>query len=187
MFFVRVQFQNLNILVEDDEITGDEKSLFKLDSILNAVGVEGEEEVMAVLKKHDEQDPSKTKDSLLKIIRSHIEQQKKTKLMAADPFAAMMAPPSSNAAQKGKQKISKRQDSRKGKARQTLEEQMREWEAMTESVRSMLMDKEKIDTYEAIKRYHRGLTKIVAMEEKSAKLDRVIQEMTIVKNKLGGE
>ena len=71
---------NLNLLVEDDEFNEAERNLFKLDSILTAIGVEGEEEVMNVLKKHEASQTSSldgVRDSIMKIIRTHIEQNRR--------------------------------------------------------------------------------------------------------------
>ena len=71
---------NLNLLVEDDEFNEAERTLFKLDSILTAIGVEGEEEVMNVLKKHEASQTSSmegVRDSIMKIIRTHIEQNRR--------------------------------------------------------------------------------------------------------------
>ena len=71
---------NLNILVEDDEFNEAERNLFKLDSILTAIGVEGEEEVMNVLRKHEESQNSNldgVRESIMKIIRTHIEQNRR--------------------------------------------------------------------------------------------------------------
>ena len=71
---------NLNILVEDDEFNEAERNLFKLDSILTAIGVEGEEEVMNVLKKHEASQNSNlegVRESIMKIIRAHIEQNRR--------------------------------------------------------------------------------------------------------------
>ena len=71
---------NLNLLVEDDEFNEAERTLFKLDSILTAIGVEGEEEVMNVLKKHEASQSSSldgVRDSIMKIIRAHIEQNRR--------------------------------------------------------------------------------------------------------------
>ena len=71
---------NLNILVEDDEFNEAERNLFKLDSILTAIGVEGEEEVMNVLKKHEASHTSNldgVRESIMKIIRTHIEQNRR--------------------------------------------------------------------------------------------------------------
>ena len=73
---------NLNILVEDDnEFNEAERNLFKLDSILTAIGVEGEEEVMNVLKKHEAShmtsDIDGVRESIMKIIRTHIEQNRR--------------------------------------------------------------------------------------------------------------
>ena len=47
---------NLNFLVSEcaDE---DERNLFKLDSILTAIGLNGEMEVMEILRKHEEAMP----------------------------------------------------------------------------------------------------------------------------------
>lgn len=67
---------NLSLLVE--EIPEDERNLFKLDSILTAIGLEGEQAVVTVLRQH-EQSPSKAMDSILKVIRHQIEQKKKEK------------------------------------------------------------------------------------------------------------
>ena len=62
--------ENLGVLVEKHEdIDEFETDLFKLDSILSAVGVDCEEEVLAVLSKR--QHPSKAKEGILKIIRSY--------------------------------------------------------------------------------------------------------------------
>ena len=64
--------ENLGVLVEKHEdIDECETDLFKLDSILSAVGVDCEEEVLAVLEKR--QRPSKAKEGILKIIRSPIQ------------------------------------------------------------------------------------------------------------------
>ena len=61
--------ENLGVLVEKHEdIDECETDLFKLDSILSAVGVDCEEEVLAVLEKR--QRPNKAKEGILKIIRS---------------------------------------------------------------------------------------------------------------------
>ena len=71
---------NLNLLVEDDEFNEAERNLFKLDSILTAIGVEGEEEVMNVLKKHEASQISNldgVRESIMKIIRTHIEQNRR--------------------------------------------------------------------------------------------------------------
>ena len=60
-----VLIQEANFLVEDnlgllvqEECTEDERKLFKLDSILTAIGLQGEEAVFDVLKQH-ERNPSK--------------------------------------------------------------------------------------------------------------------------------
>ena len=68
---------NLSLLVETD-CTSDERDLFKLDSILTAIGLQGEEAVFQVLKQH-EKNPSKAFDSILKVIRTKIEEKKKEK------------------------------------------------------------------------------------------------------------
>ena len=79
---------NLNILVEDEEEFNEgEKTLFKLDSILTAIGVEGEEEVMNVLKKHEasqQSDIDGVRESIMKIIRTHIEQNRRRMSGAGD-------------------------------------------------------------------------------------------------------
>ncbi len=57
---------NLSLLVEE-ECTEDERNLFKLDSILTAIGLQGEEAVFSVLKQH-ERNPTKvnvTKDCMI--------------------------------------------------------------------------------------------------------------------------
>ena len=60
--------ENLGVLVErHEDIDEFETDIFKLDSILSAVGVDCEEEVLAVLKKREH--PSKAKEGILKIIR----------------------------------------------------------------------------------------------------------------------
>ena len=74
---------NLNLLVDD--IPEDERKLFKLDSILTAIGLTGELEVMEILRKHDEANISRResdqsmealRDSIMKVIRTHIEQNR---------------------------------------------------------------------------------------------------------------
>ena len=51
---------NLGLLVQE-ECTEDERKLFKLDSILTAIGLQGEEAVFDVLKQH-ERNPSKVQN-----------------------------------------------------------------------------------------------------------------------------
>ena len=48
-------------LLVQEECTEDERKLFKLDSILTAIGLQGEEAVFDVLKQH-ERNPSKVKN-----------------------------------------------------------------------------------------------------------------------------
>ena len=64
--------ENLNLLVEADDILEDERSLFRLDSILATIGVEEEAEIAAVLDKH-RANPNRAKMEILKVIRGHIE------------------------------------------------------------------------------------------------------------------
>ena len=52
--------------------------MFKLDSILTAIGLQGEKAVFKVLKQH-EKNPSKAMDSILKVIRNQIEARKREK------------------------------------------------------------------------------------------------------------
>ena len=49
---------NLCLLMEEDDITEGERNLFKLDSILTAIGLQGEKALFKVLKQH-EKNPSK--------------------------------------------------------------------------------------------------------------------------------
>ena len=80
----KTQVHQANFLVEDnlsllvEEIPEDERNLFKLDSILTAIGLQGEKAVFKVLKQH-EKNPSKAMDSILKVIRNQIEARKREK------------------------------------------------------------------------------------------------------------
>ena len=77
---IRASYKNLsvqeaNFLVEDnlgllvqEECTEDERKLFKLDSILTAIGLQGEEAVFDVLKQH-ERNPSKVKNFVPTLIK----------------------------------------------------------------------------------------------------------------------
>ena len=72
---------NLDLLVDD--IPEDERTLFKLDSILTAIGLTGELEVMEILSKHEELGKSKEsesitglRESIMKVIRNHIDHQR---------------------------------------------------------------------------------------------------------------
>jgi dynein regulatory complex protein 1 len=67
---------NLSLLVDD--IPEDERNLFKLDSILTAIGLQGEQAVINVLRQH-EKNPSKAMEGILKIIRNQIEAKKREK------------------------------------------------------------------------------------------------------------
>nr|XP_040564755.1 dynein regulatory complex protein 1-like [Lepeophtheirus salmonis] len=65
--------ENLGYLI--DTISEDERNLFKLDSILNVLGVECEEEILGVLRKATsvEQSLSATYSDLLKILRQYVD------------------------------------------------------------------------------------------------------------------
>ena len=53
-------------MVEADDVLSSERALFRLDSILTAVGVEGEGQIMRVMRKYQEQ-PAKAKMGILKV------------------------------------------------------------------------------------------------------------------------
>ena len=89
--------ENLKVLVENEELDERERQLFRLDSILTAIGVEGktlhfplhfrysifqklksyvilgEEEIFHALRRH-KHEPDRAKVDILKIIRSELEE-----------------------------------------------------------------------------------------------------------------
>ena len=69
---------NLGLLVEEEDLPEGERNLFKLDSILNIIGLQGEKALFKLLKQH-EKNPSKAMDSILKVIRSQVESRKREK------------------------------------------------------------------------------------------------------------
>ena len=180
--------ENLGALVEGEEINEDEKNLFKLDSILSAVGVEFEDQVLDVLRKTEirEEGLSKTKESILKIIRSHVQEKRRTRVAQggglgpdeqnADGGGA--APALTGQRGENSDKVSRPT----AKVRKWDLEQM-EWSAMTESVRKM-KDPVRLKVLDELKLYQRLLAEAKELEEDNERLNRTVRELTLVANKL---
>ncbi len=86
--------ENLNVLVEADDITEREKNLFRLDSILAAIGVEAENQIIGILRQR--KDKEKATEDVIKFIRGHLEVT--TGTSTSSSASSHSSPPQSEAA-----------------------------------------------------------------------------------------
>jgi multidrug resistance efflux pump len=172
--------ENLGVLVDTEDVNDDEKNLFKLDSILSAVGVDCEEEVLEVLRKRAV-NPSRAKESILKIIRAHVEQQNRP---AAAAKSAGVMQRSHSMTKAGS--ISREEKQRASSAKLRKRElELMDWSAMTESV-SRMKDATRAIIFEEMKAYHRSAAEVRAMETENEKIKRSVRELTEVVARLNG-
>ena len=155
--------ENLNILVQDDDITEDEKNLFRLDSILNTIGMKGEEEVLAVLRNFQLDatcSPGKVKDNILKIIRGHLEGSDE-EVAAYPELRKASAAPTEVRSQGGRGTawVQSRQS-----GADSLQEMIQEWDVMIKSV-EMLVDEERRAILAKLSDVRPNLVTVGKMEE----------------------
>lgn len=161
---------NLSLLVEE-ECTDDERNLFKLDSILTAIGLQGEEAVFSVLKQH-EKNPAKDYDSILKVIRGKIEEKKREKEQS------VMSGSQSMSCDKTGSKLA----SSLGRTEQsTLSTAMNEW-ALVESKLDRFKSEDRLRLLAALKTYNDSLTERSNLLEKNKKMARHNAELRMLLN-----
>lgn len=169
---------NLALLVED-ECTEEERNLFKLDSILTAIGLQGEEAVFSVLREH-EKNPSKAFDSILKVIRTQIEAKKREKeqsmpaggsqSVSYDKSSSRMVGPA------GASSLMRTED---GKS--SLTTGLNEW-SLVESKLNNFKGEERLRLLTALKNYNESLTERACLLDKNQRMARHNAELRMLLN-----
>ena len=177
--------ENLSILVDD--IDEDERNLFKLDSILAAIGMEGEEEVLSILRRlaagGGGSSNSWARGEILKTIRQHVEAQQRKK--AAVPTAAttvaskkISSSSAAGAAAAG--------GGGGGKVWDEGEEEIQEWNAMIASI-GQLMNSDRQQMARELEQRAKNRKKVEALQEENQRMEVKIREMTNIYESITGE
>ena len=173
-----VLIQEANFLVEDnlsllvEEIPADERDLFKLDSILTAIGLQGEEAVYKVLKQH-EKNPSKAFDGILKVIRAQIEEKKKEK------ETSIMSGSNSVSVDKSSKMVSSGGKTDDGKS--SVSATVNEW-SLVESKLQKFKSEDRMRLLDALKAYNDALTERANLLDKNQKMKRHNNELKMLLN-----
>ena len=183
--------ENLNILVDD--IDEDERNLFKLDSILAAIGMEGEDEVLAILKRMEGSTSlSRTKGEILKTIRQHLEQQQNKSVSSSSDndnnyHPAKAKKKSSASARLGPGAGGDDQQQQEQQRQITAdEEEMQEWNAMIASI-GQLVSEDRQQMLEEVKKFDKSLKNVETLKEQNRRLEVQIQEMKTIYENITGE
>ena len=169
--------ENLNILVDD--IDENERNLFKLDSILAAIGMEGEDEVLSVLKRLESaSNPSRTKGEILKTIRTHLEQNKSSSSGSSSSVEW-------NSPAK-KLSTTVRHQSASGMSPMSPDEQEQEWNAMIASILT-LMNGDRRQMFEDLKKFQRTYKNVKSLEDQNKRMEIQIDEMKNIYYSILGE
>ncbi|TRY74892.1 hypothetical protein TCAL_04515 [Tigriopus californicus] len=165
--------ENLNLLVEADDVTPDEKNLFKLDSILNTIGVQGEDEVLDVIQSFEKNPTVSMKDNVLKVIRKHIEQSKRTSDLRVSPLT-----PGSLSSSRGSsaRRVAHLYDN--------LPDMIRDWTKMRESFNEF-QSSERSEMIKSLNQDYKVVLKIEQLDKEQVKLDRQVRELADIARKFG--
>ena len=169
---------NLALLVED-ECTEDERNLFKLDSILTAIGLQGEEAVFRVLREH-EKNPSKAFDSILKVIRTQVEVKKRDKEQALPSAGSQsVSYDKSSSRMVGPAGTSSLMRTDDGKS--TLSTGINEW-SLVESKLNKFKSDERLRLLTALKNYNESLTERASLLDRNQRMGRHNAELRMLLN-----
>ena len=173
---------NLALLVED-ECTEDERNLFKLDSILTAIGLQGEEAVFRVLREH-EKNPSKAFDSILKVIRTQVEVKKRDKEQALPSAGGSQSVSYDKTSSRmvggqpvGLSSLMRRTDDGKS----SLSTGVNEW-SLVESKLNKFKSDERLRLLTALKNYNESLTERASLLDKNQRMGRHNAELRMLLN-----
>lgn len=165
--------ENLNLLVEAEDVTEDEKNLFKLDSILNTIGVQGEEEVLEVIQNFERNPTVSMKDNVLKVIRKHIEQPKRVADLRVSPTTA------------GSLSSSRASSARRvAHLYENLPDMIRDWTKMKDSFNAF-QSSERLEMIKSLNQDYKVVLKITQLDKEQVKLDRQIRELGDIARKFG--
>ena len=172
---------NLALLVED-ECTEDERNLFKLDSILTAIGLQGEEAVFRVLREH-EKNPSKAFDSILKVIRTQVEVKKQDKEQA---LPSTTGSGSASYDKTGSSRMvgpmsSMMQQRCTDDGKSSMSSGVNEW-SLVESKLNKFKSDERLRLLTALKNYNESLTERASLLDKNQRMGRHNAELRMLLN-----
>ena len=166
--------ENLNVLVEADDITEREKNLFRLDSILAAIGIEDEDEIWSVLRKQ-----GKNSD-IIKFIRAHIEQKQQQQQQGTASASSSSSMMSNAEASSPSTSATSSISTSAGR-----DQYKRQWEAMIVSV-SQLFSQENQTLLKELQNLCAIQKSTSQLEDENWRMKRQLKELNEIASKLAG-